>query len=256
MLSMIFVMVTMAVRVCAAASVEVLDEPSPLHRRCPSRPVTEVADGSIDFDHVSFKYSARAERQALADVDLHVRSGETIGIIGGTGSSKSTLVNLVARLYDATEGRVRVGGVDVRDYDLEALRTNVAMVLQKNVLFTGTIAENLRWGDENATDDAGRARQRTLPAPTSSSMASPRATTPTSSRAAPTFPAGRSSASASPARSCATPKVLDPGRLHQRRRHHDRCARFARAWRRTFPRPRRSSSPSASPRCRTRTASW
>ena len=149
-LSMIFVMVTMADESARRIS-EVLEaEPTIC---APEQPVTEVADGSIDFDHVSFKYSARAERQALADVDLHVRSGETIGIIGGTGSSKSTLVNLVARLYDATEGRVRVGGVDVRDYDLEALRTNVAMVLQKNVLFSGTIAENLRWGDENATDE-------------------------------------------------------------------------------------------------------
>ena len=152
-LSMIFVMVTMADESARRIS-EVLEaEPTIC---APEQPVTEVADGSIDFDHVSFKYSARAERQALADVDLHVRSGETIGIIGGTGSSKSTLVNLVARLYDATEGRVRVGGVDVRDYDLEALRTNVAMVLQKNVLFSGTIAENLRWGDENATDDEVR----------------------------------------------------------------------------------------------------
>ena len=152
-LSMIFVMVTMADESARRIS-EVLEaEPTIC---APEQPVTEVADGSIDFDHVSFKYSARAERQALADVDLHVRSGETIGIIGGTGSSKSTLVNLVARLYDATEGRVRVGGVDVHDYDLEALRTNVAMVLQKNVLFSGTIAENLRWGDENATDDEVR----------------------------------------------------------------------------------------------------
>ena len=152
-LSMIFVMVTMADESARRIS-EVLEaEPTIC---APEQAVTEVADGSIDFDHVSFKYSARAERQALADVDLHVRSGETIGIIGGTGSSKSTLVNLVARLYDATEGRVRVGGVDVRDYDLEALRTNVAMVLQKNVLFSGTIAENLRWGDENATDDEVR----------------------------------------------------------------------------------------------------
>ena len=132
-LSMIFVMVTMA------------DESA--------RRINEVADGSIDFSHVSFKYSARAERRALSDIDLHVKSGETIGIIGGTGSSKSTLVNLIARLYDATEGTVRVGGVDVRDYDLETLRTNVAMVLQKNVLFSGTIAENLRWGNENATDE-------------------------------------------------------------------------------------------------------
>ena len=152
-LSMIFVMVTMADESARRIS-EVLEAEPTIG--APEQAVTEVADGSIDFDHVSFKYSTRAERQALADVDLHVRSGETIGIIGGTGSSKSTLVNLVARLYDATEGRVRVGGVDVRDYDLEALRTNVAMVLQKNVLFSGTIAENLRWGDENATDDEVR----------------------------------------------------------------------------------------------------
>ena len=152
-LSMIFVMVTMADESARRIS-EVLEAEPTIG--APEQAVTEVADGSIDFDHVSFKYSARAERQALADVDLHVRSGETIGIIGGTGSSKSTLVNLVARLHDATEGRVRVGGVDVRDYDLEALRTNVAMVLQKNVLFSGTIAENLRWGDENATDDEVR----------------------------------------------------------------------------------------------------
>ena len=152
-LSTIFVMVTMADESARRIS-EVLEAEPTIGT--PEQAVTEVADGSIDFDHVSFKYSARAERQALADVDLHVRSGETIGIIGGTGSSKSTLVNLVARLYDATEGRVRVGGVDVRDYDLEALRTNVAMVLQKNVLFSGTIAENLRWGDENATDDEVR----------------------------------------------------------------------------------------------------
>ena len=152
-LSMIFVMVTMADE--SARRINDVLEATPTIE-APAEPIREVADGSIDFDGVSFKYSARAERQALADVDLHVRSGETIGIIGGTGSSKSTLVNLVARLYDATEGRVRVGGVDVRDYDLEALRTNVAMVLQKNVLFSGTIAENLRWGDENATDDEVR----------------------------------------------------------------------------------------------------
>ena len=116
----------------------------------------EVADGSIDFDHVSFKYSEYAKRQALDDIDLHIKSGETIGIIGGTGSAKSTLVNLIARLYDVTEGTVRVGGVDVRDYDLDALRHQVAMVLQKNVLFSGTIAENLRWGDPNATDEEVR----------------------------------------------------------------------------------------------------
>ena len=148
-LSMIFVMVTMAEesarRIC-----EVLQAQSTIVN--PDEPVSTVADGSIDFDHASFKYSARAERQALDGIDLHIKSGETVGIIGGTGSAKSTLVNLIARLYDATEGTVRVGGVDVRDYDLDALRHQVAMVLQKNVLFSGTIADNLRWGDANATD--------------------------------------------------------------------------------------------------------
>ena len=111
-----------------------------------------MADGSIDFDHVSFRYSEHAERMALTDIDLHIKSGETIGIIGGTGSSKSSLIQLVSRLYDATEGCVKVGGHDVRDYDLEALRNQVAVVLQKNVLFSGTIKENLRWGNKNATD--------------------------------------------------------------------------------------------------------
>ena len=152
-LSMIFVMVTMSDESAHRIN-EVLEAEPTI--AAPENAVDKVADGSIDFDHVSFKYSARAQRQALADVDLHIKSGETIGVIGGTGSSKSTLVNLVARLYDATEGTVRVGGVDVRDYDLETLRANVAMVLQKNVLFSGTIAENLRWGDENATDDEVR----------------------------------------------------------------------------------------------------
>ena len=152
-LSMIFVMVTMADE-SARRIEEVLDAEPTI--AAPKDAVTEVANGSIDFDHVSFKYSAHAERQALENVDLHIKSGETIGILGGTGSSKSTLVNLIGRLYDATEGSVRVGGVDVRDYDLETLRTNVAMVLQKNVLFSGTIAENLRWGDENATDEQVR----------------------------------------------------------------------------------------------------
>ena len=149
-LSMIFVMVTMADE-SARRIYEVLEAEPTISS--PEGAATEVADGSVDFDHVSFKYSARAERQALSDVDLHIKSGETIGVIGGTGSAKSTLVNLVARLYDVTEGSVRVGGRDVRDYDLETLRTNVAMVLQKNVLFSGTIAENLRWGDEDATDE-------------------------------------------------------------------------------------------------------
>lgn len=152
-LSMIFGMVTMAEE-SANRIVEVLhDEPTIAN---PNEPIYEVADGSIDFDNVSFKYSEHAERQALDGIDLHIASGETIGIIGGTGSAKSTLVNLIARLYDVTEGTVRVGGRDVRDYDLDSLRHQVAMVLQKNVLFSGTIADNLRWGDPDATDDEVR----------------------------------------------------------------------------------------------------
>ena len=152
-LSTIFVMVTMADE--SARRINEVLEATPTIK-APAEPIREVADGSIDFDGVSFKYSARAERQALSGIDLHIKSGETIGIMGGTGSAKSTLVNLIARLYDATEGRVRVGGVDVRDYDLDTLRKQVAMVLQKNVLFSGTIAENLRWGDPDATDEEVR----------------------------------------------------------------------------------------------------
>lgn len=121
--------------------------------RNPENPVFSVADGSVDFDSVSFKYSKKAERYALENVDLHIRSGMTVGIIGGTGSSKTTLVQLIPRLYDVTAGSVRVGGVDVRNYDIESLREAVAMVLQKNLLFSGTIKENLRWGNENATDE-------------------------------------------------------------------------------------------------------
>lgn len=150
MLSMAFTMIAMAGE-SGRRIVEVLKEESTIEN--PANPITEVKDGSIDFDGVSFKYSATAERNALSDIDLHIRSGETIGIIGGTGSSKSTLVQLISRLYDTTEGSVKVGGVDVREYDIETLRNAVAMVLQKNVLFSGTIAENLRWGDANATDD-------------------------------------------------------------------------------------------------------
>ena len=149
-LSMIFVMVTMAEESAHRIN-EVLHATPTIAN--PGQPVTQVADGSIDFDNVSFKYSKNAERQALDSIDLHIKSGETIGIIGGTGSAKSTLVNLIARLYDATSGTVRVGGIDVRDYDLDALRHQVAMVLQKNVLFSGTIADNLRWGDANATNE-------------------------------------------------------------------------------------------------------
>ena len=119
----------------------------------PQNPVMEVKDGSIDFDQVSFKYSKKATRNALSHIDLHIKSGEIIGILGGTGSSKTSLIQLIPRLYDATEGTVKVGGVDVRDYDLETLRNQVAVVLQKNELFSGTIKENLRWGNPNATDE-------------------------------------------------------------------------------------------------------
>ena len=150
MLSMIFVMLTMSKasgeRVC-----EVLSEESDLTN--PENPVYEVADGSIDFDGVSFSYSKENPAFCLRDINIHINSGETVGVIGGTGSSKTTLVQLIARLYDATQGTVRVGGRDVREYDLDTLRNSVAMVLQKNVLFSGTIRENLCWGKEDATDE-------------------------------------------------------------------------------------------------------
>ena len=149
MFSMVFVMITIASE-SAHRILEVIQEESTL--KSPENGITEVEDGSIDFDHVSFKYSEHAERMALTDIDLHIKSGETIGIIGGTGSSKSSLIQLISRLYDATEGSMKVGGRDVREYDLEALRNQVAVVLQKNVLFSGTIKENLRWGNKNATD--------------------------------------------------------------------------------------------------------
>ena len=150
MLSMVFVMVTMASASAKRVS-EVLDTESDLQN--PADPIETVPNGSIDFDGVSFKYSARAERNVLEDIDLHIPSGATVGILGGTGSAKTTLIQLISRLYDVTEGAVRVGGIDVRKYDLEALRDQVAVVLQKNILFSGTIRENLRWGDANATDE-------------------------------------------------------------------------------------------------------
>ena len=150
MISMIYVILTMSAesarRIC-----EVLSESSALSN--PESPVTEVRDGSVDFDGVSFKYSATAKKFALRDIDLHIASGMTVGILGGTGSSKTTLIQLISRLYDVTEGSVRVGGVDVRDYDMETLRNSVAVVLQKNLLFSGTIKENLRWGNPDASDE-------------------------------------------------------------------------------------------------------
>ncbi len=150
MLSMVYVMLTMSVesakRIC-----EVLDEVPDIQN--PASPVHEVSDGSVSFRNVSFKYSAKAKRFALADINLEIPTGATVGIIGGTGSSKTSLVQLIPRLYDTTEGTVCVGGRDVRSYDVEALRNAVSVVLQKNLLFSGTIAENLRWGNENATDE-------------------------------------------------------------------------------------------------------
>ena len=150
MLSMVFVMVTIADE-SGRRIVEVLSEKSSLVS--PEHALFEVPDGSVDFERVSFRYSEKAERMALSDIDLHIRSGETIGILGTTGSSKTTLVQLIPRLYDATSGTVRVGGHDVKAYDLTALRNRVSVVLQNNLLFSGTIAENLRWGNPQATDE-------------------------------------------------------------------------------------------------------
>ena len=149
-LSMVFVMMIMS-RTPLRRCYEILSEEPDLVS--PEAAVTEVPDGSIDFENVSFRYSATAQHQALKEVELHIPAGATVGILGSTGSSKSTLVQLIPRLYDVTEGTLKVGGIDVRDYDLEVLRDNVAMVLQKNVLFSGTIKENLRWGNPNATDE-------------------------------------------------------------------------------------------------------
>lgn len=150
MFSMVFAMIVMSLesarRIC-----EILNEKSTLDN--PENPIYEVSDGSIDFDNVSFKYASNAEKNVLEGINLHIASGETIGIIGGTGSSKTSLVNLISRLYDVSEGSVKVGGHDVREYDLETLRNQVAVVLQKNVLFSGTIKENLRWGNKEATDE-------------------------------------------------------------------------------------------------------
>lgn len=150
MLSMIFVMVTISMESCERI-VAVLEERHTISN--PENPIYEVSDGSIDFNNVSFKYSKRADRYALANINLHIKSGQTIGILGGTGSSKTSLVNLISRLYDVTEGEVKVAGVDVRDYDLVTLRDAVSVVLQKNVLFSGSIKENLRWGNKEATDE-------------------------------------------------------------------------------------------------------
>ncbi len=150
MVSMIFVMITIS-NASMQRIYEVLKEESTI--RNPENPVKTVADGSIDFDNVSFKYHEGAEKFALTDINLHIKSGETIGIIGGTGSSKTSLIQLISRLYDATKGSVLVGGVNVKEYDIQSLRNEVSVVLQKNILFSGTIKENLRWGDKNASDE-------------------------------------------------------------------------------------------------------
>ncbi|MBQ6047878.1 MAG: ABC transporter ATP-binding protein, partial [Oscillospiraceae bacterium] len=150
MLSMIFVMFTFSIE-SARRITEVIDTESTIKN--PENPVTEVKDGSIDFENVDFKYSEGAQKFALSDINLHIASGQTVGIIGGTGSSKTTLIQLIPRLYDVTDGTVRVGGIDVRDYDLKTLRHEVSVVLQKNVLFSGTIKDNVRWGKEDATDE-------------------------------------------------------------------------------------------------------
>ncbi len=150
MLSMVFVMITMSSE-SAGRIVEVLQHESTL--KTPANALTVVGDGSVDFDNVSFRYNSGSGRDALTGINLHIASGQTVGIIGSTGSSKTTLIQLISRLYDVTEGSVRVGGHDVREYDLEALRRQVAVVLQKNVLFSGTIRDNLRWGKEDATDE-------------------------------------------------------------------------------------------------------
>ena len=150
MVAMVFVMITMA-KASAERVAEILDEQPDLHN--PANPIHEVKDGAIEFDDVSFSYKGDERKLALKNVNLHIKAGQTVGILGGTGSAKSTLVQLIPRLYDTTHGTVKVGGVDARDYDIEALRDQVAMVLQKNVLFSGTIKENLRWGDENASDE-------------------------------------------------------------------------------------------------------
>lgn len=150
MVAMVFVMITMA-KASAERVAEILDEQPDLHN--PANPIHEVKDGAIEFDDVSFSYKGDERKLALKNVSLHIKAGQTVGILGGTGSAKSTLVQLIPRLYDTTHGTVKVGGVDVRDYDIEALRDQVAMVLQKNVLFSGTIKENLRWGKKDATDE-------------------------------------------------------------------------------------------------------
>ena len=203
MVSMVFAMITMAQESAERICEVLTTEPT---IKNPAHPETEMVDGSIDFDNVTFKYSEKAEHRALAEIDLHIKSGETIGVMGGTGSAKTSLVNLISRLYDVTEGSVKVGGVDVRDYDLEFLRNTVAVVLQKNVLFSGTINENLRWGNPDATYYELAAQEVRLLHRAGRHQRLRR------TEAAPVHRARPSQA----------PQGADPGRLHLRRRHQDR----------------------------------
>ena len=191
MIAFIFVMLTMSFA-SGRRVAQVLNEKATIAN--PENPDCDVPNGSIDFENVVFSYSEKSERPVLNNINLHIKSGETIGIIGGTGSSKTSLVNLIGRLYDVNEGCVKVGGKDVRTYDFEVLRDKVSVVLQKNVLFSGTILDNLRWGNETASEEECVPRLQARLRGRLHSAISPTATIPKSSRAAPTFRAVRSSA--------------------------------------------------------------
>ena len=249
MLSMVLVMVTQSAA-AAQRIEEVLEEQPDI--TSPENAVKTVKDGSVDFNHVTFAYQQRSGKPVLSDIDLHIRSGETIGVMGGTGSSKSSLVSLISRLYDVTAGEVRVGGVDVRKYDVESLRDAVSVVLQNNVLFSGTIYDNLRWGNETRRT-SNAARPAVWPARTNLSSASRKNTIPASSAAARTYPAARSSACASPARCSKTRRcsfwTTPPAPSIPRR-----MRRFARPCAPTFPARPRSSLRSAFPPFRMRIA--
>lgn len=195
MLSMVFVMILIS-SAPVKRIYEILTEESTI--AAPAEPVMQVKNGEVRFEHVSFHYRDESDKDVLSDINLTFPSGSTVGILGATGSSKSSLVQLIPRLYDVTDGRVLVGGVDVRDYDLDVLRGEVAMVLQKNELFSGTIADNLRWGNEHATDEEIRHVAHVACADEHSTKCR-KATTLTSSRAVPMSPVDRSSDSASPA---------------------------------------------------------
>ena len=250
MFSMVFAMIAMSGE-SARRIVEILTEKSTLHD--PDDPVFEVKDGSIDFDHVDFKYSPTAEKNVLEDIDLHIKSGETIGIIGGTGSSKTSLVNLLSRLYDVTEGSVKVGGVDVRAYDLTALRNQVAVVLQRTSSSRAP-SKKISVGAIPTRRTKSSSKRANLRRRTTSSRASPINMIPTSNRAVPTSRAGRSSACASRAPSSKSPRSSSsttrrvpsiPTPTRSSARHSANIS----------PRRPRSSSRSVSPRWRTPTAS-